>query len=135
MEDDLPRPRGFYHKRAVLSNPSRFPFNHGVKCSVSTRKPFSNPVFSPEDGFEVDLRLIGAMHKCPNLFGDAVTAGFSIDQSDMADELVDACDKLGYDQVDVSSAAILTSFSDISGTRLSRYIRRRPRKGVSQQRD
>ncbi|KAI1213253.1 acetyl-CoA synthetase-like protein [Annulohypoxylon truncatum] len=74
----------------------------------------------PEDKFEIDLGY-WAMEKTPNLFGDATVASFKIERPDMAN-LLDACDKLEYDQVDVVCAAIITSFSELFPGRTSPAI-------------
>ncbi|KAI0883623.1 acetyl-CoA synthetase-like protein [Annulohypoxylon maeteangense] len=71
----------------------------------------------PEDRFQVNLEY-WAMEKVPNLFGDAVATSFNIERPDMA-RLLDLCDKLEYDQVDVVCAAIIGSFSEIFQARTS----------------
>ncbi|KAI3326734.1 acetyl-CoA synthetase-like protein [Xylariaceae sp. AK1471] len=65
----------------------------------------------PEGAFEIDLRY-WSMENTPNVFGDAIAASFIVERSSTLD-LLDACDKLEYDHVDVVCAAISTSFSEI----------------------
>ncbi|KAI1458318.1 acetyl-CoA synthetase-like protein [Annulohypoxylon moriforme] len=69
------------------------------------------PRVLPESEFQVDLGY-WAMDKTPNLFGDAIVTSFNIERLDMA-KLLDACDKLEYDQVDIMCAAVITSFSEV----------------------
>ncbi|KAH8655507.1 peptide synthetase [Xylariales sp. PMI_506] len=63
----------------------------------------------PEDKFIVDTEY-WSMTNTPNLFGDSITTSFEIGRLEMAN-LLEACDKLEYDQTDIFCAAILTSFS------------------------
>ncbi|KAI8635621.1 acetyl-CoA synthetase-like protein [Xylariaceae sp. FL1651] len=74
----------------------------------------------PEDRFDVDLGY-WAMEETPNLFGDAIATSFNLERSVTAN-LLDACDKLEYDHMDVVCSAILTSFSEVFQARASPAI-------------
>ncbi|KAI0532818.1 peptide synthetase [Xylaria digitata] len=74
----------------------------------------------PKGAFEVDMGY-WSMEKRPNLFGDATSTTFDLGGSDTAD-LLDICDKLEHNIVDVLCAAIATSFSQTFRPRASPAI-------------